>query len=123
MPDRVVDASVIGAIVFNEPAAGDALALVSGQRLFAPTLLFYELTSIARTKAVRRPEERDRIARDLEAGLAMDIRLIEPPHPRVLRIAMETGLSTYDASYLCLARLIPAALVSFDQRLLAASGR
>ena len=35
----------------------------------------------------------------------------------IVQLALETGLSTYDASYLWLARRLGAPLVTFDERL------
>ncbi|MCH8090085.1 MAG: hypothetical protein IH955_08760 [Chloroflexi bacterium] len=51
MPAKVVDASVIAAIVFEEPRAGEAELLLKETDLFAPTLLAYELTNVALKKA------------------------------------------------------------------------
>ncbi len=50
MPGKVVDASVIGAIVFGEARAEEGKALLGEDTLFEPPLLAYELCSIARKK-------------------------------------------------------------------------
>ncbi|MBI2885637.1 MAG: type II toxin-antitoxin system VapC family toxin [Chloroflexi bacterium] len=121
MPAKVVDASVLGAMLFQEPDAEEAYALLSGGELFAPSLLPYELTSIARKKALRYPDQRDLVQRACEQGLALDITLVEVAHQAVLRLALETGLTTYDASYLYIARLLGAPLVTLDSSLQAAA--
>jgi predicted nucleic acid-binding protein len=54
MPDRVVDASVIAAMVFEEPRADEAEDLLRDATLFAPEILPYELASVALKKTQSR---------------------------------------------------------------------
>lgn len=117
MPVRVVDASALGALAFGEPRGAEALASLQGAELFAPTLLPYELASIARRKSLDRPELREALMEALGVALAMDIGFAEVPHPSVVALALQTGLTTYDASYLHLAQALGADLVTFDERL------
>ena len=58
--------------------------------------------------------------RSLESALSMDIRWREVDHLAVLELALGTGLTTYDASYLYLARTLGLPLVTFEQQLQAA---
>lgn len=117
MPAKVVDASVLSAIIFEEPRAEDADALVRGEELHAPALLAYELTHVAQKKASRVPSQRVAFEAALEAALLMNIRWSEVNHAPVLRLALDTGLSTYDASYLYVARRLSAELVTFNAQL------
>lgn len=117
MPGRVVDASVLGAVAFQEPRFPEAVALLQGAELYAPTLLAYELASIARKKALLHPPSAQALAVNLEDALAMDIRWIEVNHRGVMELALATGLTTYDASYLYVARTLSLALVTFDEQL------
>ena len=118
---KVVDASVLGALVFGEPEAVKARDMLATASLYAPTLLGYELSSIARTKARRTPENRLAIEEALAIGLAMDIQWIEVAHVPAFRLAIETGLSSYDASYLYLAQVLSLPLVTFDEKLRSAA--
>lgn len=120
MPAKVVDASVLGSIVFQEPRAQEADDLIRGAALQAPQLLLYELTHIAQKKSLQYPDQRQAFQRSFEAALSMNIRWREVDHSLVLELALETGLSTYDASYLYLARTLGLPLVTFDQQLQAA---
>ena len=113
----VVDASVAAAIAFGEPNAELALELVSDVNLFAPTLLHYELCNVARKKAARSPGQLSSITQGLIGALDMDVEPITPSHAETLRLALETGLSTYDASYLFVSLMLDAPLVTFDNRL------
>lgn len=121
MPVKVADASVLAAIAFGEPQSEEAAELLHDAVLQEPTLLAYELTSVAHKKALRYPDRRDAIATALELALALDIRWIDVDHRAVFDLALETGLTTYDATYLFLARALGAPLATFDAGLLAAS--
>ncbi|MBI2917299.1 MAG: type II toxin-antitoxin system VapC family toxin [Chloroflexi bacterium] len=117
MATKVADASVIAALAFEEPAANEAEKLVDGADIWAPTLLAYELTSTAWKKARVHPQKSAAIGQQLLKALWLDIHWAEVDHSAVFRLAIETGLSTYDASYLHLARSLGVPLVTFDQQL------
>ena len=117
MPGKVVDASVLGAVAFQEPRFAEAVALLQGAELYAPTLLAYELASIARKKVLLNPPSAQELVVNLEDALAMDIRWIEVNHRGVVELALATGLNICDASYLYLARTLGLPLVTFDARL------
>ena len=121
MPVRVVDASVVAALIFDEPRAEEADALMSDAELHVPRLLSYELANTALKKARRDRSLADLIYQGLERAFVMGIRLVDVPTLPVYRLAIETSLTAYDASYLYLARLLEAELVTFDQRLQAAA--
>lgn len=120
MPARVVDASVVAAWCFRESQASDALGLLQGSDLYAPLLLAYELASIARMKAVAYPERRDVLSEAFATALALPIHWSDVDHMAVLRLALDGNLTTYDASYLYLARALGIPLATFDQQLLRA---
>ena len=117
MPDKVADASLLGAVVFEESRAEEGLALLAGAGLYEPTLLADELSSIARKKIVQHPEQRTVLLQALEMALSLDIRWAEVDHLQVVDLAVDTGLSIYDASYLYLSRTLGIDLVTFDRRL------
>lgn len=72
---------------------------------------------MASKKARRAPHLRAAISVALEAALQADIRWFDVDHPRALSLALDTGLTTYDAAYLWLARQLRVPLVTFDERL------
>jgi predicted nucleic acid-binding protein len=117
MGAKVIDVSVIAAAIFAEPNAEEALALLDGVEICAPRLLGFELANVARTKTLRNPQKRDDIRRALELGLQLEIRWFDVPYLDVLEVALETGLTVYDASYRYLARHLAVPLLSFDRRL------
>lgn len=117
----VADASVLAAVAFEEPEADQAQGLITGQRLHEPHLLAYELANIARNETRQSPSEQDRLAHGLAHVLAMDITWMRIEPVAVLRLAIETGLTAYDASYLYLAMALGLPLATFDRDLRAAA--
>lgn len=117
MPGKVVDASVIAAIAFQESRTLEAEAILEGADLVAPLLLGFELANIARNKALRDPHRLEGIKEGLLEALELEIQWKEVDQLAVLELALRTGLTTYDASYLYLARRLDLPLVTFDHQL------
>jgi predicted nucleic acid-binding protein len=117
MPDKVVDASIVVALAFGEPRAAEARELTQGIALHAPSLLPYEICSAALRKTRDWPEQIDAIAASLGWALGLKVELNAVPPYELLALALETGLTIYDASYLWVARNLGCELVTFDQRL------
>lgn len=108
MPVKVSDASVLAAIAFGEPRAEEAAALLDDASLYEPTLLAYELTSVAHQKALLYPDRVDVIARALGLALGLEIRWVDVDHQAVFDLALEKELTTYGATYLHVARSLRA---------------
>jgi predicted nucleic acid-binding protein len=122
----VVDASFAFRLILPGPQQDEYRSLVlewleRGQRLVAPTLWVYEMTS-ALCEVVRfgglTPEEG---ARALALALALDIELV-PPDEDLVRSAfawtqrLDRG-AAYDSFYLALAERLDCPLWTADQRL------
>lgn len=119
----VVDTSVLAALAFGESGAREWSERLDGSALFAPTLLQYELQSVARKKCRQHPEQAQAILRALglvlEAGQA--ITWVDPDPIDVVLLANATGLTTYDAAYACLAGMLDADLLTQDRALAGAT--
>lgn len=113
----VVDASAIGAIMFGEPEGPTLTAHLEGETLIAPALLDFELMNVALKKARRRPDLVEAIVISLATALSLPISRVAVPGPDVFALAIHTGLTAYDASYLWLARSRDAELVTLDAQL------
>jgi predicted nucleic acid-binding protein len=118
---RVVDASVVAAILFAEPEMDEALRLVEGYALIAPDLLAYEIVNVAIKKSRRHPESRDHIQAALSKFESLGIKLIDVEPSPVYQTADMSGLTGYDAAYLWLSQVKQTELVTFDKRLLQAA--
>ena len=115
----VVDASAFAAFVFQEPEGGAIATRLNGASLFAPTLLKFELASVARKKMRAQPARASRILMALATALEERWGIVwcdVDPTEAVL-VAHATGLTTYDAAYLWLAGSLGADLVTLDARL------
>ena len=117
MPGRVVDASVFAAAYFREPRQREADRLIAGVRLFAPTLLRYEMANIAVKKISDAPQQRETMTVALQAFLRLNIDFQEVDCRQVVELATLTGLTAYDASYLFVARELGMPLLTFDAQL------
>ncbi len=117
MVAKVVDASLLCAVLFGEPREEEAAQRLEGATLYAPSLLPYELSSVARKKMQLYPHLREELAQALETGLGLDIEIVEVDHSEALSLALHTGLTTYDASYLYLSRAQRIPLETFDEQL------
>ncbi len=115
----VVDASALGAVLFDEPEA-EPIVASAGNALIAPTLLPYELAAVCTAKLIARPSEAYSILARLRLFADLDIELVEPDWLALPTVAIEWALSTYDAAYLQLALARKAGLVTIDARLAAA---
>jgi predicted nucleic acid-binding protein len=113
----VVDASAIAAMAFNEPEGATVAAHLAGETLLAPSLIDYELANTAVKKAAKRPDEQAAIAAGLLVALNLRLARIQVPTHEAFTLAIATGLSAYDASYLWLARSRDAELVTLDRTL------
>ena len=124
-PIAVVDASALAAVAFNEPLAAEMSRRLADRQLVAPRLLAYELTNAAVRKLRRHPDQATLIRAGLVRALSSDFALFwsDVDTAPVLDLALETGLTAYDASYLWLARHLGAELVTLDSELAAAASR
>ena len=114
---KVVDASAIGALLFGEPEGPNIASRLSGSRLAAPELLFFEVASVCLKKLKRYSAHRQSILTAFEMLRRLTIETVEVDHTEVVILAERDGLTAYDASYLWLARRLEAELVTLDQRL------
>jgi predicted nucleic acid-binding protein len=117
----VVDASAVAAIAFGEPEGHALVAHLMDETLLAPTLLDYEVASIAWKKTRAHPDTAPLIQAALDAASRLIIARVPVPAVDMLRVARETGLTAYDAAYLWLARAHDAELVTLDRTLAAAA--
>ena len=114
----VCDASVVVALLLDSGAAGRwATAVLSDADLAAPTLLAFEAAN-----TIRRLELAGQVSSDQAAQAHADLRdlAIELwPYEILAARAWELrrNLSIYDASYVALAELTAATLVTLDARI------
>ncbi len=118
MPIKVVDASALGALVFNEPAAPRIASELQDAELTAPKLLRFELASICLKKIRTHPEQRDLLVTAYSMAHRLDISYSSVDFEKTIDLAEKTNLTLYDACYLWLANKLGAKLVTLDKQLL-----
>ncbi len=121
-PTLVLDCSVLSAVLFSEAMRDEALQRMAGHALNAPSLLDYEVASVAVKKLAQGwllESVGEAVQRYQQQGIAL--------HPVNLReqcaLAQQYGLSAYDAAYLWLAAELKAPLATFDAKLAKAAMR
>jgi predicted nucleic acid-binding protein len=114
----VVDTSAMAALLFGEPKAEEIAEVLEGAHLVAPALLQFEMASVCLKKIVAHPELEVQLmsAFDLLTRFAIDT--VQVDHPATIALAKETGLTTYDASYLWLTKDLKGELITLDEKLL-----
>jgi len=117
MPVRIVDASALGALVFGEPKAEEIARVLGGSALAAPALIWFELASVCLRKIKAHPDQKDQILKAFRLAGKLSIQIIEVDHGAIVSLADETGLTTYDASYLWLARHLQGEVVTLDRKM------
>jgi len=120
---RVVDASALAALLFGEPEADDVARWIEDSRLLAPHLLDFELASVCWKKCRRDPDRTAHFTASFALGLRLPIERTGVDHSEALELALATGLTAYDASYLWLSRSLGAELVTLDRELAHAAAK
>ena len=115
--DRVVDASVVAAVVYDELDRDFAEKMMSGANLFAPPLLDYEMASVCLKKIRLEPPEKDILMAAFGRFFSLPISRVENNLNETIALAIDEKPSLYDASYLWLARSMNVELVTLDARL------
>lgn len=119
----VCDASALVALLVDSGPAGSwAAETLSGAELAAPALLPFEVANV-----LRRHERQDLISADQAAQAhadLLDLAIEYWPYELLAQRAWELrhGLTSYDATYVALAELTSAALVTLDSAIAAAPG-
>ena len=115
----VVDASALVALAFNEPKSEEVARRLEGAAVYAPALLKFEMANAAWKKVRRQPDAARVILGALAQALdpRVGITWMEVDHTDAVLVSLATGLSAYDASYLWLAGILGADLVTLDARL------
>lgn len=120
-PKLVVDASLLAATLFSEPARGQADAQVHGRALHAPSLIDYELANVALNKIRSKAVSADDAQHILDVYRQLEIERWDVDPASVIRIGEDFGLTAYDAAYLWVAGHLRAPIATFDARLAAAA--
>lgn len=122
-PSVVCDASALVALLLDSGTDGRwAAEEIDGSSLAAPSLICFESTNIIRRQEIAGNVSADQAAQ-AHADL-LDLAIEQWPYELLAARTWELrhNLTAYDASYVALAELIGATLVTLDQRIDRAPG-
>ncbi len=115
---KVIDASALAAVAFEEAEAAAVVSRVQGCQLVAPALLRFEMANTCVKKVRREPAAaRETILSQHAHSLGLVIHEHDVAMDEVITLAERFKLSAHDASYLWLARALNVELVTLDDRL------
>jgi predicted nucleic acid-binding protein len=117
MDAKVVDASAVAAVLFNEPEAEGVADQLRDARLVAPSLLGFELANVCLIKSRRQSDQMPTLIEAFRLWDQLGVAAMAVDHVGVVALAAETGLTAYDASYLWLSHRLGAPLVTLDRKL------
>jgi predicted nucleic acid-binding protein len=117
MSVHVIDASALGALAFGEPKADRISKTLSDGPMAAPPLIWFELASICLKKIKDHPSQKIMILEAFDLARRLNIEMIEVDHLAVIALAEDTGLTTYDASYIWLTLEIKGELITLDAKM------
>ena len=117
MTDKVVDASAIVALLFNELTREEIVLRLRDATLHAPSLIGFEVANACLKKIRAAPAERQALFEAFSLFEALSISLVTVDLDAAIVLAERTKLSLYDASYLWLAHARGAELVTLDDQL------
>ena len=117
MAVKVVDASALAALLFDEPEAKAVADRLEDGHLVAPALLSFEIASVCLKKLRSSPQQREALLAAFALFARMPIEIVGVDHADTVQVAEAFGLTTYDAAYLWLAQKLAAELVTLDRRL------
>lgn len=120
----VLDTSVVAKWFFPEEGSAKALKVKddfakSSLTISVPVLIFYELNNLLKTsvKMLRIKEESASSAYRAFLNLNLAAYSSKELLEKTLSLAIKYNISSYDASYIALAELLEAPLLTADQRL------
>jgi predicted nucleic acid-binding protein len=115
--DKVVDASAIVALLFNELAQERIVASLRSASLHAPSLLEFEVANACLKKMRTSPHQRQALLEAFSLLDELSIALEGINFADAIALAARAKLSLYDASYLWLAHALDAELFTLDNKL------
>ena len=116
----VVDTNIMVRLVVGGPnGAVEARLLERDREWAAPPILISELRNVLVGYVRRGAMSREQaIAMIDDASLVLADRVVNPPHSDVIEVALDCGLTAYDAEFVVLARLLGVPLATADRAIL-----
>lgn len=118
----VVDASALAEVVLRTERAAVVEELIEDESLVAPDLIGAEVLSVIRRALLRGLVDRAAAERAVENLAGAPVRRMTTGPLVAAMWSLHANVTPYDASYVVLARMLGAPLVTLDERLIRAPG-
>ena len=86
-------------------------------------MVWFELASICLKKLKAHPQQKEAILKAFDYASRLAIEIVQVDHWAVIELASDKGITTYDASYVWLARQLRAELITLDGKMRKAVSR
>ncbi len=113
----VVDASVIIAVIANEPEKEQLIEITKGADLLAPSSIHWEIGNTFSAMIKRRRVSLEQALDAIEIYRQIPIRFTEVELENTLAVVAELGIYVYDAYLLRCAMKYQTALITLDRKL------
>ncbi|MDR2101073.1 MAG: type II toxin-antitoxin system VapC family toxin [Treponema sp.] len=110
----LLDASVIMAIILNEPNKDTAIKLTKSSILLSPGMISYEIGNALISLYKRHKLRKDEVIEAYHDFENIPIRVLEVSMERALEISCKYNIYAYDAYYLETAKRLKLPLITFD---------
>ena len=117
MTDKVIDASAVVALLFNELTREEIVPRLREATLRAPSLIGFEVANACLKKIRAAPAERAALIEAFSLLDALSVSLETVNLDGAILLAERMKVSLYNASYLWLAHALGAELVTLDDQL------
>ena len=119
--DMVVDASVIIAVIANEPVKETVVELTAGAGLIAPHSVHWEIGNALSAMLRRKRIEVEQAIQAVKLYQRIPIRFVDVELEESLKIADTLGIYAYDAYLIRCALKYKSPLISLDRKLINAA--
>jgi len=113
--NALLDASVIMAIILNEPTRDNAVKLTKGAIILAPEVISFEVGNALVNLYRRKKITVEEMLEAYKSFTLIPLRIIKIDVAEALKIACKYNIYAYDAYYLEIARRLKLPLITFDE--------
>lgn len=113
----VIDASVIIAVIVNEPKKEELIRITKGADLLAPASIHWEIGNAFSAMLKRERVTLDQVLHALNTYHQIPVRYVDVELKETLQIAAKRGIYAYDAYLIRCAMKYNSALITLDRKL------
>lgn len=113
----IVDASVVLAVILNEPEKKQIIGITQGRDLVSPGCLKWEIGNAFSAMLKRKRLNREQIQKALDTFSLIPIKEVEVNLSDALRLCGTHSIYAYDAYYMVVSKRLSRPLLTLDDRM------